>query len=175
MHLAELFKKSQYSHYYAVSFYYHFIIFRKNERKVSSEAMTSKTDELILAVISIFPEHELLQSEGSRAKIVALITSSNVLPSKQQLMNNIQEMGLLAKASPPVLRLWEFLKEGFSLHSLPAMRNDFDSLNRLVDGGTAMLEKNIVIKILENVGQVYRNIRLSRLFEMVPFAKQRVL
>lgn len=175
LYLAILFQKSNYSHYYAVSFYHHYEIYRRSDRRKNPEAMTAKTDDLILAVLSIFPENEKLQSESSKAKIVALITSSSGLPSKVQLQHNIEEMDLLALASPSVRRLWLFLKEGFSLTRLPAMREDFSSLNKLVVGGSEMLEKNIVMKVLENMSQIYRSIRLSRLFAIVPFPQQKVL
>lgn len=81
-YLSLLFKKSNYSHYYAVSFYYHFDHFRKIEKKDNPE-IPRKVDELVLAVISIFPENERLQSEENKAKIVSLITSANIIPSKK--------------------------------------------------------------------------------------------
>ena len=171
--LALVFKKSRYWHYHAFAFYCYYERYMTNP-KITAEQKQSSADKLLLSIMCIPPVTlESRQNRGSQERIAGMLTSSNKIPTKEDLCAMMVSKGIVENASDSIRELWNFLFLQFDLSSLS---RGLELLEKIQENEfKELLQNNLIYKQLISLAEVYSKIKLESLLALIPLSRQKIL
>eukprot|EP00298_Acanthocystis_sp_HF-20_P013642 c20449_g2_i1.p1 GENE.c20449_g2_i1~~c20449_g2_i1.p1 ORF type:complete len:913 (-),score=391.39 c20449_g2_i1:30-2747(-) len=152
----------------------YFMIQRSQNKQLSKEDLAIMASSVILAVLSIPPEIEsanLLELDIEKQKMIRMfqLLNLNFTPTRTLLMDSLKSANVFESALPEVTELYQALEVQF--HPLEICSRVKPLLEKLRESPKLQqyagpLQKLSIIRLLQQLGQVYRNIKISELLKL---------
>ncbi|XP_061545794.1 eukaryotic translation initiation factor 3 subunit A [Phycodurus eques] len=183
--VSTVFWKSGNALFHACTLHRLYHLFREMRKNLTQEEMQRMSTRVLLATLSIpiTPERtdiaRLLDMDGiivEKHRRLATLLGLQAPPTRQSLINDMVRFNMLQYVVPEVKELHNWLEADF--HPLKLSGRVTKVLNWVRDQGekesdlqhyVPHLQSNTILRLLQQVAQIYQSIEFSRLASLVPF------
>lgn len=182
--LALVFWKADCHLFHAAALFRLFHLTRELKKSITPEEVQRMASRLVVATISVpispsrpeidkIIEVEENTFETHQRNLASLLGLTTLLPTRTQLVKDLNRMGYLKLAHKPVQDLYETLELNFNpLEVCQRVQECLKSIDESpeLSSYTEAIKKIAIIRLLSGVAQVYQTIEYDRLNELCPFA-----
>lgn len=183
--LALVFWKSGNLLFHAAAIFKHFQLIRDMKKNISAEELSKMASRVLIAILAVpipsqHPEFETFietdRTPQEKMARLAVLLSLQQAPTRQSLLKDASRFSVVQTAMPQIRDLYQWLEVDFHplrlcqrIQTAVKFVEECDDKLALVQYIPPLKDMTLV-RLLNQVSQVYQSICFSRLLELAPFA-----